>query len=192
MTIETTELLLSLIVLLAITAAVLTEFYTRRLSIGPAPTAGNVRRAMISALKQRAGDRKNLNIAELGAGWGGLTLALAKAFPESRIYGYEAAPLPFLIAWLRARLSRSAQVNIQHQDFFDVDFADFDAVLCYLSPHHMQRLKPKLEKELKPGAVVISNAFPIPGWPPDTVQEIKSRGVKKKIYMYTEPSKQAD
>jgi hypothetical protein len=40
---------------------------------------------------------------------------------------------------------------------------------CYLYPGGMQKLKPKLERELSPGTLVISNTFSIPGWVPAEV-----------------------
>ena len=39
-----------------------------------------------------------------------------------------------------------------------------ELVVCYLFPGGMEKLKPKLEREVKPGAIVISNTFAISGW----------------------------
>jgi hypothetical protein len=44
--------------------------------------------------------------------------------------------------------------------------ADAKLILCYLYPGGMRKLKPKLEQELRPGTLIISNTFSIPGWEP--------------------------
>ena len=45
----------------------------------------------------------------------------------------------------------------------------------YLSPSMNRRLEPKLLKELKPGARVVSHQFPIPGWTPTSRRRVTAR-----------------
>ena len=47
-----------------------------------------------------------------------------------------------------------------------------------------ERLKPNLEKYLKPGARVVSNQFPIKGWKPQAVVHAKSGTMEHTIYVY--------
>ena len=47
-----------------------------------------------------------------------------------------------------------------------------------------ERLKPNLEKYLKPGARVVSNEFPIRGWRPAEVVHVKSGAMDHSIYVY--------
>jgi cyclopropane fatty-acyl-phospholipid synthase-like methyltransferase len=51
-------------------------------------------------------------------------------------------------------------------DVLDVDLSEATAVFCYLTPQASAALKTKLERELKPGARVVMESFPIPGWTP--------------------------
>ena len=69
----------------------------------------------------------------------------------------------------RARLeARSrgldARATFLRGDVLDVDLASASVVLCYLSPRASAALKPKLESELRPGARVVVESFPVPGW----------------------------
>lgn len=52
-----------------------------------------------------------------------------------------------------------------------MDLKTVDVVVCYLLPNTMQRIRKKLERELKPGARVISYAFPMTDWVPTHREE---------------------
>jgi len=47
-----------------------------------------------------------------------------------------------------------------------------------------ERLRPKLERELRPGARVVSHDFEVIGWKPVKVEEIKEGWRSHKIYLY--------
>ena len=51
----------------------------------------------------------------------------------------------------------------------------------FLMPETYEKIRPKLEKELKPGARVITYVWPIPGWTPDVVDEVEG---SQKIYLF--------
>lgn len=51
-------------------------------------------------------------------------------------------------------------------DMMDVSITNATVVLCYLGTKASEALKPKFEAELKPGAKVIMETFPVPGWRP--------------------------
>jgi hypothetical protein len=56
-----------------------------------------------------------------------------------------------------------------HGDFFNVDLKDADAVTLYLTTSGNERLRPKLEGELRKGAKVISHDFKVGNWKPSLV-----------------------
>ena len=56
-----------------------------------------------------------------------------------------------------------SKVNFLEADVMDVCLTDASVVLCYLGFKASEALKPKFEKELKPGTRVIMETFPIPG-----------------------------
>lgn len=67
------------------------------------------------------------------------------------------------------RLNLEDKVNVILGNFFDIAISDADVVTLYLTSSANERLRPKLEAELKPGARVVSHDFKVPGWKPSAV-----------------------
>lgn len=67
------------------------------------------------------------------------------------------------------KLNLEDRVQMVHEDFFSVDLKDADAVTLYLTTSGNERLRPKLEQELKKGAKVISHDFKVGNWKPSVV-----------------------
>jgi cyclopropane fatty-acyl-phospholipid synthase-like methyltransferase len=67
------------------------------------------------------------------------------------------------------RLNLEDKVSVIRGNFFDVAITDADVVTLYLTSSANERLRPKLEAELKSGARVISHDFKVPGWKPSAV-----------------------
>ena len=64
------------------------------------------------------------------------------------------------------RFGLQNRVNVVHGNFFEVDISSADVVTLYLTSSANERLRPKLEKELKKGSRVVSHDFKVPGWKP--------------------------
>jgi SAM-dependent methyltransferase len=122
-----------------------------------------------------------LRVIDIGSGLGGLVLALARRRPESTCIGIELAPLPWLISRLRARLSGS-RARFLRGDYEDLDFGCYDAVFAYLSPAAMDALWRKAGREMRPGAILLSYEFLIPGRSPD--QTILPAGRGRALYVW--------
>jgi len=105
-------------------------------------------------------------VYELGAGWGGLALALARRFPGARVVAVEASPLPWMVCRLRAALSGPDNLEVRLGDALKAELADADLAVCFLCPPAMAKLAPRLDEVLRPGAHVLSNSFALPGWTP--------------------------
>jgi SAM-dependent methyltransferase len=103
-------------------------------------------------------------VYDLGAGDGRFIITAARRY-QARAVGFEISLLPYLVGrwriW-RARLGRLAAMRFQ--DFFHQDLSEADAVVFFLTPGATAKLGPKLRRELKPGARIVSYAFSIPGW----------------------------
>jgi cyclopropane fatty-acyl-phospholipid synthase-like methyltransferase len=67
------------------------------------------------------------------------------------------------------RLNLEDKVSVIQGNFFDVAISDADVVTLYLTSSANERLRPKLEAELKPGARVVSHDFKVPGWKPSAI-----------------------
>ncbi len=125
--------------------------------------------ALLSLLPQHAG----LQVADLGAGTGGLLRRLAQARPDARFTGIEHAPLPFLAARLNAR--GLGNLVIERSDLWRRPLADQDLVFAFLSPRVMPRLWEKARAEMRPGSLLVSSSFPVPDTPPEQVVEVADR-----------------
>ncbi|MDP6175722.1 MAG: hypothetical protein QGF09_16285, partial [Rhodospirillales bacterium] len=112
---------------------------------------------------------------DLGSGIGGLLLHLARRHPEARFAGIESAPLPFALAWLRLRLSGLANIELVRGDFWAEDLSRHDLIYAFLSPEPMPALGEKAKEQMKPGAMLLSNSFPIPELEPERIMEVEDR-----------------
>lgn len=100
-------------------------------------------------------------VIDLGCGDGGLLARLARARPDCRFAGIEHAPLPWLVARLRA--AGLANVVLRYGDFWQENLAAYDLVYAFLSPAPMPRLWGRAAAELGPDALLVSNSFAVPG-----------------------------
>ena len=130
----------------------------------PTPTSPNVRRSMIAILPTHLTGASVGRVYELGSGWGGISRALAAHFNSIPVIGIEISPLPFAASWVINFLSPKSNLKLSYGDFFDADLSDARLIVCYLSRDALIRLAPKLERELVPEALILSNSFGIPGW----------------------------
>jgi SAM-dependent methyltransferase len=111
-------------------------------------------------------------ILDLGCGFGGVMLALRHLRPQLRIIGVELAPLP---SWLaKIRLRRDANSTVHRRDFWNEDFSGYDVVYAFLSPAPMERLWDKVQAQMRPGTLFVSNSFIVPGVAPDLTLPVTS------------------
>jgi trans-aconitate methyltransferase len=153
-------------------------YYDHKLKIPPAPTLPWVRAKILKALKTHL-KNDTVFIAELGSGWGGLSRAMSRRFPKAGIQGFELSPFPY---WF-SKLREGKKIRFTRSDIFDQDLSEYDAIVYYLSPVVAERLSAKFQAELKPGTLIISNAFQLPGFEPVEILETNI-GVKIRIYVY--------
>ena len=64
-------------------------------------------------------------------------------------------------------------VEFRAQDAFTVDVSPATVVTLYMLPDFNAKLRPILDRQLKPGTRVVSHDFEIPGWVPDKVESVK-------------------
>lgn len=122
------------------------------------PSKTRVVEKMIQAAKLKAGD----TVYDLGCGDGRLLFAAEKKIQRLRAYGFEIAPLVYLLAWVRKILSGST-AKILFKNLFSADFRKANVIFCYLIPNVMPRLSEKIKRECRSGTKIISNTFHIPG-----------------------------
>lgn len=109
---------------------------------------------------------KGRAMVDLGAGLGGPLVFLARQRPDMRFTGVEASPITWLAAWLRAGRVR-ANCRMRCGSLWKLQLGEFDIVYAFLSPAPMQELWAKARREMKPGALLVSNTFRIPDAVPE-------------------------
>lgn len=122
-------------------------------------------RQAVDALARCIPKRPGLRLIDLGCGLGGPLAGLARLRPDLVLHGVEAAPLN----WLVSRLRLDGRARIALGSLWDQDLSRFDVVYVYLSPAPMARLWDKARREMRPGSLLISNSFEVPGVTPDRV-----------------------
>ena len=134
------------------------------------PTPHAVVEAMLGLAEVRAGDV----LYDLGAGDGRIVIAAARRY-GARAVGIELDPRK--VAEARANVARAGlagRVEIRHGDVFDADLREASVVTVFLFPEINDRLAPKLRRELRPGARIVSHRFGLGDWLPE--QRIEAHG----------------
>jgi precorrin-6B methylase 2 len=138
--------------------------------------------AVVSAMLDVAGVTAADVVYDLGSGDGRIVVQAARKY-GARAVGIELDPE------LNKRAARNAQkagvadkVTFLRADFFKTDLSPASVVTLFLSPNINARLQPKLRRELKPGARIVSHRFPMPpDWKPD--REVAVKGAR--LFLWT-------
>jgi SAM-dependent methyltransferase len=85
------------------------------------------------------------------------------------------------------RLGMQSVARVIHGDLMDVDLSPADVVTIYLMTDSNAKLRPNLERYLKPGARVVSHDYAVPGWQPKHVERALDTTEKHVIYLYLLP-----
>lgn len=111
-------------------------------------------------------------LIDLGCGLGGPLARINKLHPDANLTGVETAPLN----WLLAKIRLSGRATIRFGSLWKAHLGTYDIVYAYLSPAPMAQLWEKARNEMKPGSLLISNSFAIPGFDADEIVEISKPG----------------
>lgn len=100
---------------------------------------------------------------DLGSGDGRIIIAMARA--GAIAHGYEINPV--LVWWTRRKIKKEGlegKATVYLKSFWNEDLSKYDVVTLFGVRKIMKRLEEKLDKELKPGAKIISFGFSFPDW----------------------------
>lgn len=120
-------------------------------------------------------------LLDLGSGTGALLRPLARLRPDCRCEGIESAPAPYLLS--RALSRDLHNIALARGDFFKMPWSGYDVVYAFLSPVPMPAVWNKARAELGPGAMLVSNSFPVEGVPPAHIVEVADRR-HTRLYCY--------
>lgn len=118
---------------------------------------------------------------DLGCGTGSLIARLARMRPDCHFTGIEHAPLPWLIA--RLRTLGTPNVTLHCGDFWSHPLAAHQVIYVFLSPEPMPRLWQEAQSRAAPGALLVSNSFPVPGVAEESLVQVADRR-QTRLYCY--------
>lgn len=168
------------------TGFLVTTYYCVITGISPIPSS----RISTNYIKDISPEQVVGDILELGAGWGTLAFPLAAQFPDNRILAYELSPIPWLFMKIRHLCFRHRNLNIFRRDFRKAPLEGVGLVVAYLHSEGLAKVRDKMERELAPGTLVISNVFDIPGWVHEAKHKIDDSFCPQ-VYLYRVPGKDA-
>ncbi len=150
-------------------------------NLGPAiPTPQFLVERMLEAGHVKPGDM----VYDLGSGDGRVVICAAQRF-GARAVGVEL--MPDLVRKARQRiqsLGLADRVSIVEDSALRVDLSPADVVTMWFLTYSNLRLRPHLEKQLKMGARVVSNEFPIRGWKATEMIQVKVGKMEHSIFVY--------
>ena len=149
----------------------------RPLDVPYVPTSMPVVDAMLDMAKVGKSDV----VYDLGCGDGRIVVRAAQRFGCSGV-GVDLNPERVKEAKQNAKKSGVTQLTrFEVGDVFEFDFSPATVVTMYLLPSVNLKLRPRLQKELKPGTRIVSHDFHMGDWTPQATREIN----RSRIYLWT-------
>jgi len=148
---------------------------------------------VVAQMLALAGPTRNDVLYDLGSGDGRIVIEAARRF-GTRGVGVDLNPVRVEEARANARRAGvQGRVRFRQQDLFETDLRPASIVTLYLLPRVNLELRPKLFEQLRPGTRVVSHAFNMGDWEPDSVVEVKvNQGTgRAMVYAWTIPAKVA-
>ena len=152
---------------------------TIRAGISPMPSSLRAQKAMLSLMPEQTQGV----VYELGSGWGQLACKAARKLPGARVMGFENSPLPWMVSRILRMVFGAKNLVLYFASFEKKSLSDASLILCYLYPGAMTKLADRLPDELRPGTVIITNTFRLPGWTPEKTIELDDMH-RTPIYRY--------
>jgi precorrin-6B methylase 2 len=123
-------------------------------------------------------------VYDLGCGDGRILITAVRNY-HCRAVGIELSRDIFDRTSARIKaLNLTDQIQIQQGNALHTDLSAADVVTLYLMTSTNERLKPQMEKYLKPGARVIPHDYEIHGWKAEREEVMTVDGRPHKIFLY--------
>jgi len=139
---------------------------------------------VVDKMLQVAGVKKDEMVYDLGCGDGRIIITAAQKF-GARATGVELDPELHKRTSERIREHKlQDRVKVIHGNLLEVDLSPANVVTLYLLTDSNTKLRPNLERYLKPGSRVVSHDFQIIGWTPTRVEKVVRDSRTHTIYLY--------
>lgn len=149
------------------------------------PSAADVVARMLAVARVQPGDV----VYDLGCGDGRIVIAAARDHGAGGVC-VDIDPARIAASQRNADTAGvRGRIEFRHADLFDTDLDTASVVALYLSPALNERLRPKLLRELRPGARIISHNFAMGDWRPDTTIRVAwPAGTTSAIHAWVVPA----
>jgi hypothetical protein len=154
------------------------------------PTPQSVVERMLEMARVGKADR----LIDLGSGDGRIVITAAKRHGASGL-GVDLDPVLVEQAGRNAaREGVADRARFERRDLFLTDLRGASVVTAYLHPAMLIKLRPRLLRELEPGARIVSHDYHFGDWPPDASETLKvpEKKVGKPgisyVYLWTVPA----
>lgn len=150
------------------------------------PTQNELVRSMLDAARVGPTDV----VYDLGCGDGRIVIAAVRHYGAKRGVCVDIDPKRIEEARHNADTAGVAgRISFSNADLFQTDLSEATVVTLYLLPLINERLRPKLFRELRPGARVVSNSFDMGTWGADsTISPPAPTGFQRVAYFWVIPA----
>ena len=118
------------------------------------PTSKKAILEIVKIIKKYAPDASNFY--DLGCGHGRVVLEIKKEMPNLNVYGIDKNPIRIFFAKIKALILKR-KIHFINENVFNINLSQADILYTYLWYDLMPVLEEKVKKELKRGAIVITN-----------------------------------
>jgi SAM-dependent methyltransferase len=147
------------------------------------PTSPDVVQVMFRLADVKAGEV----VYDLGCGDGRIVITAVREF-GARGVCVDIDPQRIAESRENARAAGVAEnIRFLNQDLFETDVSEASVVMLFLSPELNLKLRPKLLRELKHGARIVSHWHDMGDWKPQKAVRVRSGGRERSIYLWTIP-----
>ncbi|AKV74866.1 MULTISPECIES: protein-lysine N-methyltransferase [Metallosphaera] len=124
-------------------------------------------------------------VYDLGCGDGRIIIAAVKNFGAKKAVGVDLSDERLKEAEQNAiQNGVRDKIELRKNNFLDENVSDATVVTLFLLTNANELLKPKFEKELKPGTRVVSHEFEMKGWKPKEVIKVEDGNMHHLVYLY--------
>ncbi len=140
---------------------------------------------LVVQMLKLAGVKKSDVVYDLGCGDGRIVVTAAKEFGAHAV-GVDIDPERIKEANENAKKAGvSNLVKFVQGDLYEADIKPATVVTLYLLPNVNLKLRPKLQRDLKPGTRVVSHSFDMGDWKPDKEEDVEG----SHLYLWIIPKK---
>jgi hypothetical protein len=170
-----------LLILIVLGLYGLKEYYQIRTGVVPMTTPlGSV--AYLAQLLERSAESGTF--LQLGSGYGGCVLALAKYLPTWQVTGVEFSPTPWIVANLRTIGKNFGNYRFFLNDATLWPLKDYTVIFLHQSAAITKQWEASIARRLQPGTLFISYNQPLPRIKPIETMTINPQTT---LYIYRRP-----